>query len=60
MARLPVVRVTAVDGGEPEIEVGGLCNNLCNMYLDLGSSQLKKMVIVLRWTTTQVLLAALM
>ena len=27
---------------------------------DLGSSKLKKMVIVLRWTTTQVLLAALM
>ena len=52
------MRVTAVDGGEPEIEVGGLCNNFCHMYL--GFSNYKKMVIVLRWTTTQVLLAALM
>ena len=58
MARLPVVRVTAVDGGEPEIEVGGLCINFCHMYL--GFSKYKKMVIVPRWTTIQVLLAALM
>ena len=59
IVRLPLVKVTAVDGGEPEIEV--IFFLICLMFLLYGSipSWLKP-VFSYRWMMIQVLLVALM